>query len=110
MEIRMSHQKLLSALALSASALFAGAALAQGSTPGNRPGGMPQPADTAVPTEPAQRVDPSASGGDNASDAASKGESKSASSARKHAKKKHKAAAPKPADNDNNATPNTPPQ
>jgi hypothetical protein len=103
----MSQHKFWPALAVSATVLLAGGSLAQGGgMPGGGPstGALPQPTDTAPPSEPAQRVDPSA--GDSMSGVGG-GDAKTASTLKKHGKKKAKAKTPKPADNDNNATPNT---
>lgn len=104
----MSQHKIWPALALCGAALLAGGAVAQGGGGGGMTGNstatgaMPKPTDTAPPDEPAQRVDPSAS--DSMSGG---GDSKTASAPKKHSKKRAKAKTPKPADNDNNATPNT---
>ncbi len=101
----MSHQKFLGALALTASTALAGNALAQSGT-GTMPGGAPP--DTSMPSEPAQHVDPSAGSGSDTMSGDSRTSSKSASSTTQmHGKKKKKAATHKPADNDNNARPNS---
>lgn len=103
------HRFFRGALALGAAALFAGHALAQGVPGGATPGDLPSttpghmPPDTTMPAEPAQRVDPS--GSDTMGDTA--GGAPKSSSATRHGKKKKKIQTPKPADNDNNATPNT---
>jgi hypothetical protein len=97
----MPRTHLLPALGIAAAVGLCGSALAQ-------TGSSPSVPDTTGPTEPAQQMSPSAAGsGSSAADSSSAGSSSGAKSASSSHKKKKKAKTPKPADNDNNATPNS---
>ena len=89
----MSQRKLWPALGLATAVALGGNAYAQ---PGGTPGMTPP--DAAAPAAPAERISPSA-------DAASSDDKPTKTAHKKHSKKKTQPA--KPADNDNNAAPNT---
>ncbi len=103
----MSQRRIWFVAGLAVAAALAGSAFAQTGAGSGTSGAMPP--DTTVPNEPAQRASPSdgTTGGSDADAANSSGKS-ATTPHKKHSKKKAKTPqTPKPADNDNNAMPNT---
>jgi hypothetical protein len=94
----MPRHQLLPILGIAAAIGCCGLAVAQTS---------PAPPDTSAPSsEPAQRMSPQA-GSSSADDMSGGSSGSSSDTATSHKKKHKKAKTPKPADNDNNATPNS---
>ncbi|MDB5973540.1 MAG: hypothetical protein JWR07_300 [Nevskia sp.] len=109
----MSYRKLLSAAGFSVAMALAGSAFAQAGTgaSGTMPSTMPP--DTTTPNDSARRMSPTAGSStdikgqtpSNDSGATNADGKSTSSTHKKHVKKNQPQ--PKPADNDNNATPNT---